>query len=112
MFRVSDRAAFDLLLRRSLTLLENGALVSEPQPYWKEPELWECRIETLCDEGSSIAENVWDCLRKAQSLAVDWRVAGSVLADDDGFSGTFAISQGGSTHIAGLEWAAFELRFV
>jgi hypothetical protein len=110
MFRVANRAAFDKCLARILPLLGDGCAAGEGRPYGKVPELWECGV-TVPAAGGSAAEQVLGCLLAAQRLASGWSVLGPLSAESAaGFGGVFAVGQGGaSSHVAGLEWASFEL---
>jgi hypothetical protein len=110
MFRVPDRSALDKCLARVLPLFGAGVRVGECRPYWKIPELWECRLVSPAS-ANSVAEQVLGCLLVAQGLASGWYVFGSLLAESaDGFSGVFAVGQGsGSSKVVGLEWASFDL---
>ena len=80
------------------------------RPYWKVTELWECELTTPSGDGS-VADQVLLCLLSAQRLASGWFVLGPLSAEGaDGFSGVFALGQSGaSSHVAGLEWASFQL---
>ncbi len=110
MFRVADRAAFDKCLARVLPLLGSETVPSEARPYWKLPDLWECSLVMPVPVGS-VAEQVLGCLLAAQQFASGWYIFGTLSPEGaDGFSGVFAVGQGGaSSHLAGLEWASFDL---
>jgi hypothetical protein len=109
MFRVGNRAAFDKCLARVLPLLGPGCEPGEGRPYWKIPELWECTA-TVPIQGESVAEQVLGCLMAAQRLAAGWYILGSLSTENaDGFSGVFAVKEGGgASHVVGLEWASFQ----
>lgn len=109
MFRVAHRRAFDRCLARTLPLLGAGSrVVAEGKPYWKMPELWECRVEGPGAKGSA-AEQAYECLVIALGLGVGWHVLGSISADRaDDFSGVWDV-RGNHSHVPGLEWASFDL---
>ena len=109
LFRVSDRGALDRCLARVLPVFGSGAEVGECKPYWKIPELGECRL--VSPTAGSVAEQVLGCLLVAQGLGSGWYVFGPLSAESvEGFSGVFALGQGrGSSKVVGLEWASFDL---
>jgi hypothetical protein len=110
MFRVNDRKAFDKCRTRVTPLLGPECEWSEGRPYWKIPELWECTVIVPYSVGS-IANQVLASLLMAQRLASGWFILGSLSEETAiGFSGVFSIgANGGSSNVAGLEWASFDL---
>lgn len=82
----------------------------EGQPYWKIPDLWECRVSSPAPVGS-VADQVLGTLLAANRLGTGWRLNGSLSpVSATGFSGVLAVGESGaSAHIAGLEWASFDL---
>lgn len=110
MLRVTNRAAFDKCLSRTLAALGPGCVPGDGKPYWKMPELWECPVSSPAPAGS-VADQVLGCLLAANRLGTGWHLNG-VLSPDSatGFGGVLAAGTGGaSARIAGLEWASFVL---
>jgi hypothetical protein len=110
MYRVSNRAAFDRCLARTVLLIDDGYSVGECGPYWKIPELWECALRTPVTT-ESVAEQIHACLTIAYRLASGWYVLGSLTAESaNGFNGVFALGDNGArSYVVGLEWASFVL---
>ncbi len=110
MFRVGSRDAFQKCLDRSLALLGPDSVPREGQPYWKIPDLWECRVSAPVPAGT-VADQVLGTLLAANRLGTGWHLNGSLSpVSATGFSGVLAVGKSGaSAHIAGLEWASFDL---
>jgi hypothetical protein len=110
MYRVSNRAALDKCLARTLSLLTDGYVLGECKPYWKIPELWECALTTPAP-AESAPEQLLACLLIAYRLASGWYILGSLSAESaNGFEGVFTLGRSGArSHVVGLEWASFVL---
>jgi hypothetical protein len=110
MFRFGSRDAFQKCLDRSLALLGPDSVPGEGQPYCKIPDLWECRVSAPAPAGT-VADQGLGTLLAANRLDTGWRLNGSLSpVSVTGFSGVLAVGKsGGSAHIAGLEWASFDL---
>ncbi len=110
MFRVGSRDAFQKCLDRALAALGPDSVPGEGQPYWKAPDLWECRVSSPAPAGT-VADQVLGTLLAANLLGTGWHLNGALSAvSATGFSGVLAVGKSGaSAHIAGLEWASFDL---
>lgn len=109
MFRAANRQAFDRCIERTLPLIGDSSKLAECQPYWKKPTLWEGTVHSPA-LAESVAQQILDVLLIAQRLGTGWCLSGSVSATSvQGFGASLSIGDGGgSSHIAGLEWASFD----
>lgn len=107
MYRVANRRAFDGCLARTLEVIPNAEVVEDGKPYWKDPVLWECRLQSPL-ESDVPAERVLESLLIAFGLARGWHVGGSLDPETGtGLNGVFSLKDGGNTPTVGLEWACF-----
>ncbi|HEU4410671.1 MAG TPA: hypothetical protein VFS43_35780 [Polyangiaceae bacterium] len=107
---MSNRAKFDRCLAHVLPFFGDGCEASEGQPYWKDPELWECSVKSPVSAGP-VAEQVLGCLLAARRIALGWLTFGTLTAESaEGFMGVFAAgSSGATTWVPGLAWASFQM---
>ena len=110
MFRVGNQDKARKELRRAEELLGLELSLGACERYWKIPELWTCNAETHI-EASSAAEQVTQCLLRANRLTTGWYVLGPHLRPDgslEGFDGIFDRRQQGA-RLSSLEWAQFQV---
>ena len=110
MFRVRTRDKAKKELRRAEELLGTELRVGTCERYWKIPELWTCDAATHF-EALSIAEQITECLLRANRLATGWYVLGPNLGSDgtlQTFEGIFTRRQAGAK-LSSLEWAQFQI---
>ena len=110
MFRVGNQDKARKELRRAEELLGLELSLGACERYWKIPELWTCNAETHI-EASSAAEQVTQCLLRANRLATGWYVLGPHLRPDgslESFDGIFDRHQQGA-RLSSLEWAQFQV---
>ena len=111
MFRTANKVSFAKCMSRVLPILVEQHEVSDGEPYWKCPELWECVVTTSIPVGS-VAEQIGASLMIAQRLASGWSVVGSPSSGSaEGFGGVFSLGHNnGASKVLGLEWASFYFR--
>ena len=110
MFRVRTRDKAKKEPRRAEELLGTELCVGTCERYWKIPELWTCGAETHFD-ALSIAEQITECLLRANRLATGWHILGPNLGSDGSlqtFVGIYKRRKPGAT-MPSLEWAQFQI---
>jgi hypothetical protein len=110
MFRVRTRDKARKELRRAEELLGIELSVGTCERYWKIPELWTCNAATSF-EAPSIAEQITECLLRANRLATGWHILGPNLGSDgtlQTFEGIFNRRPLGAK-LSSLEWAQFQI---
>ena len=110
MFRVRTGDKAKKELRRAEELLGTELRVGTCERYWKIPELWTCDAATHF-EALSIAEQVTECLLRANRLATGWHILGPNLGSDgtlQAFVGIFKRRPLGAK-LSSLEWAQFQV---
>jgi hypothetical protein len=109
-FRVRNLAKARIELRRAEGLLGLELSLGACERYWKIPEQWTCSAETHF-EASSTAEQITQCLLRANRLATGWYVLGPHLRPDgsiESFNGIFDHRQS-HARLSSLEWAQFQV---
>jgi len=110
MSRVRDQDKAKKELRRAEELLGLELSLGACERYWKIPELWTCGAGAHF-EASSTAEQVTQCLLRANLLATGWYVLGPHLRPDgslETLEGIFDRRQRGA-RMSSLEWAQFQV---
>ena len=110
MFRVRTGDKAKKELRRAEELLGTELRVGTCERYWKIPELWTCDAATHF-EALSIAEQVTECLLRANRLATGCHILGPNLGSDgtlQTFVGIFKRRPLGAK-LSSLEWAQFQV---
>jgi len=110
MFRVGDRKAFDTSIKPILLLIGSECELKDCREYWKNPDLWECTIETpAC--GESVADQILQVLLIAFRIASGWTIMGSLDEESaEGFGGLFDVRNSVcKSHCLGLEWGEFQI---
>ena len=107
MFRANNAAAAGRCLARADDLLD-GNVIDGPKANWKMPKLWEVLL--LSEFTLPTRDGVFELLIIADRLASGWHVSGPLLRNGEVTVVDGVFNPGpGHPHIAGLEWASFNV---